>query len=87
MAETVNQAFKEFLDEVLAIPKSKREIANSSVDAIKNQIDNLSNKELIPNTVNSKHYVFGSFSRRTKNLPLDDIDIIICFDACNCVKK
>ena len=85
MATTVNQAFAEFIDN-LTISKSKRDIANSSVDAIKNQIDNLSNKELIPNTVNSKHYVFGSFSRRTKNVPLDDIDVIICFDSCECAK-
>ena len=85
MATTVNQAFKEFIENALTISSSVKEMANGSVDALKNQIDILSDKCLIPKTASSKHYLFGSFSRRTKNPPLDDIDLIICFSACGSV--
>ena len=85
MATTVNQAFKEFIDNTLTISSSQKEKANNSVDSLKNQIDILSSRGLIPETASSKHYLFGSFSRKTKNPPLDDIDLIICFSACGSV--
>ncbi len=83
MAKTVNQAFNELVNDVLAIPSSKRQNANDSANALKNQIDSLSEKGLIPKTCPSQHYLFGSFSRKTKNTPLNDVDLIICFDACS----
>lgn len=85
MATTVNKAFKEFIDNTLTISSSLKDTANSSIDSLKNQINYLAEKGLIPEIVPNKHYLFGSFSRKTKNPPLDDIDLIICFSACGCV--
>ena len=86
MASTVNRAFDEFINDVLTISDSDKDSANSSIDALKNQIDRLSEKGKIPKTTPSMHYCFGSFSRRTKNPPLNDINLIVCFDSCGCLQ-
>lgn len=79
MSKKVNNAFRTFLDSVVNVSKSDSDKGIASRDFLYRQIHLLSERGLIPQTYSSNDLPFGSFSRKTKIDPLDDIDIIFCF--------
>lgn len=79
MSKTVNGAFRAFLDDVVNVSQSDSDKGKTSRDFLYRQIHSLSEKRLIPATYSSNDLPFGSFSRKTKINPLDDIDLIFCF--------
>ncbi len=83
MATTVNGAFSEFLDKEINIWKGDSDLAKTSRDYLYNQIHNISSKGGFIPLASSYDVSFGSFSRKTKISPLDDIDIIIGLDGKN----
>jgi hypothetical protein len=83
MAKTVNAAFEEFLKDYVNIDPKDTEKARSSRDwLIKEQIHSFTERDLyFPTLYSEKDIYFGSFARRTKKRPLDDIDIMIALSA------
>ena len=77
MATTVNQAFKEFLDNTINISKSTYERAKSSRDNLRNNIHTFSNQPDFMTLYQGADCYFGSFSRKTRIRPLSDIDMMI----------
>ena len=86
MATTVTQAFNEFLSNKVNLCKDETKIATSSrawlVDRISEFPESI---EKFPLISSEKKIFFGSFSRKTKIRPLDDIDIMICLAPDNCI--
>ena len=81
MATTVDIAFTEFLKEtVRLVPEETTQARLSRNNLIKN-IDGFSGDEDFFNLVPNRHLLYGSFSRKTKIRPLDDIDLLICFSG------
>ncbi len=82
MATNINTAFNDFLSNYvnLASEKSKgaRKSRNWLVDKIKDFPSTDSN---FPNLYNDKNIFFGSFDRKTKKRPLDDLDLMICLSG------
>lgn len=74
MATTVNNAFNEFLSNYVNLDPEKTKRARSSRDWL---IENF--KYLEVDIVNYIH--FGSFARRTKIRPLDDIDLMVALST------
>ncbi len=72
---TVGGAFDYFIREKVNLAKTRTDKARGSRDAIIDKINNLS--DFLP-LDKSKHLHFGSFARRTKIRPINDIDIMIC---------
>lgn len=77
MANNVNTAFDEFLSTVVNIESSENQTAKRSKNWLFNQIQTLSTNNFFLRTVSQYNIGFGSYSRKTKIRPLDDIDIII----------
>ncbi len=75
---TVGSAFNYFISEKVNLAKSRTDKARSSRDSIIDKINNLS--YFLPLN-KSRHLHFGSFARRTKIRPIDDIDIMICLSV------
>jgi len=81
MATTVNSAFKEFLDETVNLDPSVCNAARKSRDWLLKQIHRMPETyDDFPRLSSKKDIAFGSFARRTKSNPLDDIDLISCMD-------
>ena len=77
MANSVNGAFNEFLKNEVNIESVDSDNAKKSRDYLLNQIHIIaSNGGFVP-LATSFDVSFGSFSRKTKITPLDDIDVII----------
>ncbi|MBS9383658.1 MAG: hypothetical protein HEQ24_05270 [Dolichospermum sp. BR01] len=83
MAKTVNAAFEEFLKDYINLDPQDTEKARSSRDwLIIEQIHSFPERDLyFPTLYSEKDIYFGSFARRTKKRPLDDIDIMIALSA------
>lgn len=81
MASTVNSAFMEFMKDKVNLNSEKTKIARTSRDNLINNIHDLGSKNDFFNLYNNIDVSFGSFSRRTKIRPLDDIDIMIGLHA------
>jgi hypothetical protein len=82
MATTVNSAFSEFLRDTVNLDPNQTETARGSRGWLIGQIDLLPNKYSdFPLLVDDFHLNYGSFARRTKIRPLDDIDIMIGLHA------
>ena len=77
MATTVNNAFSEFLRETVNLDKDQTVTARSSRDWLLGQIALFENDDTFPILCSDYNISFGSFSRRTKTRPLDDIDLMI----------
>lgn len=85
MAKTVAQAFNEFLRNEVNLDSSKVTIARSSRNWLKNEIAKLPDKDSkFPVLCSEYNLDFGSFARKTKTNPLDDIDIMIGMSADGC---
>lgn len=87
MAWTVNSAFEEFRKNYVDLDSALTHKARSSRDYLFKQIRSLSLKTSdFPALCRSepKFIQFGSFARKTKINPLDDIDFLVLLDASNC---
>ncbi len=90
MATTVTQAFNEFLSNKVNLCKDDTQKAKASRSWLVDRISEFPESiEKFPLISNEKKIFFGSFSRKTKIRPLDDIDIMICLaaDNCTCYEK
>ncbi len=81
MAKNVNGAFEEFFGNYINITKTTNEVAKKSMNYLFEQIHLLSENGYFVKLASKYDLSFGSFSRKTKIKPLDDIDIIICLDG------
>ncbi len=81
MPRTVNGAFDEFLREIINLDKNETTTARSSRDWLLEQITSFGNDITFPKLWQEYNIHFGSFARRTKIRPLDDIDLMIGLSA------
>lgn len=82
MATTVNSAFDEFLRDKVNLSPSDTSTARASRDWLLGQIQKFPTASPdFPLLYPEKDIAFGSFARRTKIRPLDDIDQISCIHA------
>lgn len=80
MSYTVWGAFNEFREKVIDLDAEKTKTARRSRDYLFEQIERLAEEDLFPKLYGS-YLSFGSFARRTKIRPLDDIDVLILLDG------
>lgn len=85
MATSVNAAFSQFLNDTINIPKTTSDNAKNSRNFLYGQIDTLSNNNNFLKVASQFNINFGSFARKTKINPLDDIDIIIGLNGSNLI--
>ena len=81
MPYTPNSCFEAFNKNVINLNPDECSAARSSRDYLMRCITNLSQEEMIPIIYSEKNIFFGSFSRKTKVNPLDDIDIMITYSG------
>lgn len=82
MANTVTSAFNEFLRDIVNLDSEQVKKARSSRDWLIEEIHKFPSKNsLFPELYSERDINFGSFARRTKKRPLDDIDMMICLSA------
>lgn len=85
MSLTVIQAFNDFMVDYVNLDPNDTKKARDSGDWLIGQIGTFPNNDNnFPKIYVEKNISFGSFSRRTKKRPLDDIDIMICLQADGC---
>lgn len=77
MATSVNAAFTQFLNDTINIQKSTSDKAKSSRTFLYEQIEKLSDNNDFLKVATAYNFNFGSFARKTKIQPLDDVDLII----------
>lgn len=81
-ASTVNTAFEQFLRDVVNLDSKDSDGARTSRDWLLRQIQTFPDKfDDFPLTYVKQDIAFGSFARRTKIRPLDDVDLISCLHA------
>jgi len=80
MAKSVNDAFKQFMDEVVNLDPDVVEDAKASRDNLVENIKEFDNDDFF-HLYHDIHIDFGSFARKTKMRPLDDIDLMIGISA------
>lgn len=84
MAITVQSAFNEFNDNIVNLSSDDVAKARSSRDFLLTSLHNFDTKITnFPLTYSNKSIKFGSFARKTKIVEVDDIDLMLCFKACN----
>ncbi|MCU8024420.1 MULTISPECIES: nucleotidyltransferase [unclassified Shewanella] len=81
MSKTVNAAFTTFMINTVNLDGTRTNTARASRDFLKGNVIGLT--DFFP-LYSDKNIDFGSFARRTKIKPLDDIDIIITLSANGC---
>lgn len=81
MAETVNEAFEEFLKNIVNLDPEQTTTARSSRDWLYDQIASFGADTTFPRLLTEYNINFGSFVRKTKIRPLDDIDMMIGLHA------
>lgn len=82
MALTVNAAFAEFLANIVNLDAQESNIAKSSRSWLMNRVHELPEKDAqFPRLYAERDIHFGSFERKTKKKPLDDIDTMVCMAA------
>ncbi|SHN24980.1 nucleotidyltransferase [Chitinophaga sp. CF418] len=79
MATTVLQAFEEFLRIVIRIDPEENKKAKASKDELLRQILKLPEDPQFPLLFD--HIQYGSYARKTKTRPLNDIDLMIVLDG------
>lgn len=88
MADTVNNAFNEFMKETINLDPDDTLTAKKSRQYLVDQILTFPETDKEFPKIYIEHYnFFGSFSRSTKKRPLDDIDILICLNASGCTYR
>src|SRR5437870_154396 len=82
MPTTVNTAFAEFMTNTVNLDSDETETARASRDWLSGQLRGLHQTYAdFPRPYEEKDVYFGSFHRRTKIRPLDDIDLMSCLSA------
>lgn len=81
MATTVNNAFADFMKNTVNLEPNNTSTARASRDNLINNIKNFDGDSDFFKLYNEKILCFGSFNRRTKIRPIDDIDIMICMSG------
>ncbi|ALS99772.1 hypothetical protein [Lacimicrobium alkaliphilum] len=81
MPTSVLAAFNSFQKDTVNLNPDRTKNARSSRDWLASKINAFT--DFLP-LYNDKHIYFGSFARRTKIRPLDDIDIMICLMGYGC---
>lgn len=81
MAKTVSSAFDEFLKDKVDLESNQTITARASRDNLINNINGFSGNDDFFTIYQERNLKFGSFARRTKIRPLDDIDLMICFSS------
>lgn len=85
MSYTVKACFEVFMRDYVNLVPERTTTARTSRDWLVRKIEDLAYNGKIPPLYNgTNHIFFGSFARNTKIRPLDDIDIMIVFDAQGC---
>ncbi len=82
MPYKVNSCFNDFNKNIINLDANQVLKASNSRNALIESIHFLSSNGLIPQSYPEKDIPFGSFARKTKIQPLDDIDLLICFKGC-----
>lgn len=77
MALTVVTAFDEFLSDIINLDPNQTRTARDSKTWLLEQIASFSNDSTFPILYSDYNIHYGSFARRTKRRPLDDIDLMI----------
>lgn len=82
MATSVTAAFNEFLRDKVNLDSGQVKKARNSRDWLTGEIHKFPSKDSsFPELYSERDINFGSFARRTKKRPLDDIDMMICLSA------
>lgn len=81
MAVTVSGAFAEFIRDKVNLETEKTKIARNSRDNLIDNIKNFSGESDFFEIYAERILRFGSFERRTKIRPIDDIDLMICLSG------
>lgn len=81
MPYTVSGCFEKFRKEVVDLDSDQTSVARSSRDFVLENIDRLSSLGDIPLVADCYCLNFGSFARNTKIRPLDDIDMMVCYNG------
>lgn len=81
MASTVNNAFAEFMKNIVNLDSDITSKARKSRDNLIDNINSFSDNDDFFSIYQDKNLKFGSFARRTKIRELDDIDLMICLSA------
>lgn len=89
MPWTVGSAFEQFRREVVDLDPENTKIARASRNYLFDQIEILAkNNPDCPKLKSNNPFInFGSFARRTKIKPLDDIDFLVIFDGSNTIAE
>ena len=77
MALTVNAAFNKFLSDTVNLDPKVTKEARSSRNWLFDQVGRFQSDDTFPISHSEYNTSFGSFARRTKKRPLDDIDLMI----------
>lgn len=81
MATTVNNAFVEFMKDTVNLDADKTKLARASRDNLIENIKGFSDDADFFRVYEEKILRFGSFERRTKIRPIDDIDLMLCMSG------
>ena len=81
MASTVNKAFEEFLSDSVRLDPVDTQTARTSRDNLIDNINGFSKDDDFFDVYSDRNLKYGSFARRTKIRPIDDIDLMICISA------
>lgn len=82
MATSVNNAFEEFLKNKVRLDSERNKIAKASKDWLMDQIKSLALEKDFPDLHDTIPFLsYGSYSRKTKIRPLDDIDFMVVMHA------
>ncbi len=82
MPYKVNACFEDFLKYQVNLDSERTKIARTSRDNLLDNLKELCNSGTLPEHYAEKNLHFGSFARKTKIRPLNDIDIMVCLSAC-----
>lgn len=81
MPQTVNAAFAAFLADTVNLDPDRTDSARSSRDWLYEQIASFGSDSAFPKLWDDYNISYGSFARKTKIRPLDDIDMMIGLHA------
>ncbi len=82
MPTNVNTAFNKFLNETINLATEDSRVARTDRDNLRSRIQGLQSQvDCFPALYNEADINFGSFARKTKKRPLDDVDMFFCMNG------
>ena len=82
MPYRVNACFEAFIMYKVNLDPDRVRVARTSRDNLLDNLKELSDAGTLPKHYAEKNLHYGSFARKTKIRPLDDIDLMVCLSAC-----